>query len=560
MFLGGSAHLAVAVLPTLTLWSWDLSSYLHAGAETGVVYLERPSAKSLQLPVATSGSTDQEAEITRTLLCPKHPNPSLSDSQSHDEWDAGGLSTLRKEHWCGIFAFLTSRETILPIGALLCARALRSGAFADAGLWQLLMQQRWLQNGAAGASSAFSSADYRLFTHAVAAESICSQMAEAAGLECVADAEKDPEMDPESRCFCSMSLDTPFHTITAEHGLIAVSSMTSEVRLFEATEMSFRRLPPLRRSRRGAADLIALCPKADSGLLAVAEVDGIVRLEDVTQTEASCPELTKDSLEGSCQGLFWLGQSLALCSAWRGGAALYDATRPHPSMAPVVTLECGGLLRALRWSNHALLASAEGLRLWDFRCPALQRLSSREAATLTALAVDSDGYHAAITTQNSQGLGIEGFDLRKAEVNQKPLMIRDLLGLYSQDVSKIPDFWTSCLSVGRLGETCAVFSDGTHGLDYMACFAGGPGTVPLVMGPSNFNITALQCAGSQCASLVGVSSPSHASRGWAELRWLSRAAAQQKAIRRVKPKKFFRQHNAGENDFRERGLGRRGRR
>ena len=46
MFFGGSAHLAVAVLPTLALWSWDLSSYLHAGAETGVVYLERPSAKS----------------------------------------------------------------------------------------------------------------------------------------------------------------------------------------------------------------------------------------------------------------------------------------------------------------------------------------------------------------------------------------------------------------------------------------------------------------------------------------------------------------------------------
>ncbi|CAE7026437.1 unnamed protein product [Symbiodinium microadriaticum] len=422
------------------------------------------------------------------------------------------------------------------------------------------MQQRWLQNGTAGASAAFSSADYRLFTHAVAAESMCSQIAEAAGLEALADAEKDPEMDPESRCFCSMSLDSPFHTITAEHGLIAVSSMTSEVRLFEATETSFRRLPPLRRSRRGAADLIALCPKADSGLLAVAEVDGTVRLEDVTQTEAPCPELAKDSLEGSCQGLFWLGESLAFCSAWRSGAALYDATRPHPSMSSVATLECTGLLRALRWSNHALLASAQGLRLWDFRSPDLTRLWSREAAALTAVAVDSDGYHAAITTQNSQGLGIEGLDLRKAAVSQKPLMIRDLLGLYSQDVSNIQDFWTSCLSVGRLGETCAVFSDGTHGLDYMACFAGGPGTVPLVMGPSNFNITALQCAGSQCASLVGVSSPSHASRGWAELRWLSRAAAQQKAIRRIKPKKFFRQHNAGENDFRERGLGRRGRR
>ena len=36
------------------------------------------------------------------------------------------------------------------------------------------MQQRWLQNGTAGASAAFSSADYRLFTHAVAAESMCS--------------------------------------------------------------------------------------------------------------------------------------------------------------------------------------------------------------------------------------------------------------------------------------------------------------------------------------------------------------------------------------------------
>ncbi|CAE7259705.1 dnajc21, partial [Symbiodinium necroappetens] len=70
----------------------------------------------LQLPVAASSSTGQEAE-------------------AQDEWGAGYLSTLRKEHWCGIFAFLTSRETILPIGALLCARALRSGAFADAGLW-----------------------------------------------------------------------------------------------------------------------------------------------------------------------------------------------------------------------------------------------------------------------------------------------------------------------------------------------------------------------------------------------------------------------------------------
>ena len=42
--------------------------------------------------------------------------------------------------------------------------------------------------------------------------------------------------------------------------------------------------------------------QADSGLLAVAEADGLVRLEDVTEAEASCPELARDSLPGSCTG------------------------------------------------------------------------------------------------------------------------------------------------------------------------------------------------------------------------------------------------------------------
>ena len=107
-----------------------------------------------------------------------------------------------------------------------------------------------------------------------------------------------------------MLLETPFHSITAEHGLIAVNSMTSEIRLIEAgrpnlhgtpvsctasicwlccnptasytrlyffpeaTESSFRRLPALRRPRRGLAERMALCPQAGCFWVHALEMSG----------------------------------------------------------------------------------------------------------------------------------------------------------------------------------------------------------------------------------------------------------------------------------------------
>ena len=216
--------------------------------------------------------------------------------------------------------------------------------------------------------------------------------------------------------------------------------------------------------------------------------------------------------------------------------------------------------QGLRWSNSALLASADGsLCLWDFRCAEATWLWGAEGAALTAAAVGSDGCHATVTILTAEGLAIQGLDLRRPEAWHKPLLLRDLLQLYPQQGSiNVQDIWASCLSVGVLGETCAVLSDGTSGVDYMVSCVGGPSTSPVSMHPSSFNITALQCASNQGASLVGVCAPS---KGWAELRWLSKTSSSITATRKAtKPKKFFRQRDAGENDFRDRGTGRRARR
>ena len=237
---------------------------------------------------------------------------------------------------------------------------------------------------------------------------------------------------------------------------------------------------------------------------------------------------------------------------------MYDPTRPLTVLSSV---QNSGLLRGLRWSNSALLASAEGgnIRLWDFRSAEARPLWSSENVTLTALDLDPDGYHLTMTLLTAEGLAIQGVDLRRPKTLYKPLLFQDLWQHCSPPgVSNIQDFWASSLSVGVLGEACAVFSDARNGLDYVACFAGGPSTSPLLMRASSLNITALQCASGQCASLVGICEPS---RGWAELRWVSRTSSDpERTLRKVKPKKFFRQRDAGENDFRDRGVGRRGRR